>query len=64
MFDNDGMKLCLIDPSPPTSKGQEVASAVCASQTVPTNSARVYEFALSWDMPYVQFAAKENTYTR
>ncbi|BFY98894.1 hypothetical protein BsWGS_01934 [Bradybaena similaris] len=53
-----------LDPSPPTSKGQEVASAVCASQTVPTNSACVYEFALSWDMPYVQFAAKENTYTR
>ncbi|CAL1530739.1 unnamed protein product [Lymnaea stagnalis] len=52
------------DPAPPTSKGQELASAVCASQTVNKKSQSFCEFALSWDMPQVKFAAGENLYTR
>ncbi|RUS80876.1 hypothetical protein EGW08_011347 [Elysia chlorotica] len=51
-------------PSPPTSKGQEIASGVCARQLIKTNENGVFEFSLSWDMPKVQFGAKENTYTR
>ncbi|GFS08363.1 non-lysosomal glucosylceramidase [Elysia marginata] len=54
----------LTAPSPPTSRGQETASAVCGSQTIKKNSKELFEFSLSWDMPKIQFAAKENTYTR
>ena len=57
-------KSFISDPSPPTSRGQEVASGVCGSQTIKKNSKGAFEFSLSWDMPKIEFAAKENSYTR
>ncbi|KAH9503274.1 Non-lysosomal glucosylceramidase [Bulinus truncatus] len=52
------------DPSPPTSKGEELASGVCASQRIQKNSSGCCEFSLCWDMPQVQFASKETFYTK
>ncbi|KAK0057638.1 non-lysosomal glucosylceramidase [Biomphalaria pfeifferi] len=51
-------------PTPPTSKGEELASAVCANLQVMKNSRSHCEFSLCWDMPKVQFASKENVYTK
>jgi len=52
------------DPSAPTNKGQELASAVSCQTNVCKGARAECEFSLSWDMPRVQFAAKENVYTR
>ncbi|XP_076443638.1 non-lysosomal glucosylceramidase-like isoform X2 [Babylonia areolata] len=52
------------EATPKASKGQEVATAVCASTTVKCGSSGHLDFCLAWDMPVVQFKAAENKYSR
>ena len=52
------------DESTLTAKGAELACAVCAQCNVGANSSTQVEFCLTWDMPEIQFGAKENVYRR
>ncbi|XP_013405855.2 non-lysosomal glucosylceramidase-like [Lingula anatina] len=52
------------DPSPKTSRGQELATAVCAKCHVKPQSTQQMDFSLTWDMPVIYFGAKEQLYCR
>ncbi|KAK6617312.1 hypothetical protein RUM44_005643 [Polyplax serrata] len=53
-----------IQPSPQTSKGEELASAVCAQTTVEGNSVGKLEFSLVWDMPEINFGENQKRYRK
>ena len=53
-----------VEATPKTVKGQEIATAVCASTTVKAGGTGQLDFSLAWDMPVVQFKAGENKYSR
>ena len=48
----------------PTRPGEEVACAVCCRSSVAAHSKTTAEFALTWDMPVVQFGSKGIKYSR
>ncbi|ESP03323.1 hypothetical protein LOTGIDRAFT_237752 [Lottia gigantea] len=51
--------------SPATgNKGKDIGVAVCAFINVPSMSSKSLDFALAWDMPVIQFGAKEQHYAR
>ncbi|XP_050400246.1 non-lysosomal glucosylceramidase isoform X1 [Patella vulgata] len=45
-------------------KGKDIGAAVCASCTVQPSSSQSLDFSLVWDMPIIQFGAKEQYYAR
>lgn len=45
-------------------RNQEVASAVCIKQSIPSNSSRTYEFGLFLDMPIIKFRKSNIEYLR
>ncbi|CAH1796951.1 unnamed protein product [Owenia fusiformis] len=47
-----------------TTKGKEIAGAVCAQCTVEANSSNYVELSLTWDMPVIHFANKGRLYCR
>lgn len=61
---NNGCLGTSAEPTPPTSEGQELAVAVCASTTIKSKSQSQLDFCLAWDMAVVQFKSKENTFSR
>nr|KAG5708585.1 hypothetical protein BaRGS_033006 [Batillaria attramentaria] len=64
LYNNGCLGSSTAEETPKTAKGQEIASAVCASTKVPAGSRGQLDFCLAWDMPVVQFKAAENKYTR
>ncbi|XP_074651855.1 non-lysosomal glucosylceramidase-like [Tubulanus polymorphus] len=60
----DGKLNSLNEPSEPTRKGKEIATAVCCKCSVAGNSTEDLEFSLTWDMPLIHFHSREVTYKR
>jgi uncharacterized protein (DUF608 family) len=52
------------ESSEATKKGEEIATAVCAHCKVEAHSSNYVELSLSWDMPVINFRAKETMYKK